>query len=208
VFTSSELLAALNPNALPTEASQVPIFQEIRNHKAALDLVRAEARNKKSKVTVTLVKKLYEVLGAGIEGREKAVYRKEMPLHRTYFHEIAQPTKIPSQLEKVVEATGESEFRELPPLEQAATLQWQVMQVFPFSDNSGKVGRLLSQYVLLRHGYLPVIIHASDRQRYYESLRVPLVGLRHLLIDAMANSLENALKFFEQDRAVRVKAAG
>ena len=41
------------------------------------------------------------------------LYRKDMPLHRTYFHEIAQPSKIPQALEKLIENTGSAEFKEL-----------------------------------------------------------------------------------------------
>jgi Fic family protein len=194
VYSSAELMAALDPLALPPDASLVSTFTEIRNHKAAIDFVRAEASNKKSKPCVALLKKLYEIFGTGIEGREKAVYRKEMPLHRTYFHEIAQPTKIPSLLEKVFERTADPDFRENHPIAQAAQLQWELMQVFPFTDNSGRICRLMSQQLLLRHGYLPVVIHAVDRQRYYESLRLPVASLQLLLVDAMENSIENAMK--------------
>ncbi|HCF58361.1 MAG TPA: cell filamentation protein Fic [Myxococcales bacterium] len=202
VFTSAELLGALDPSAEASDASQVPVFAEIRNHKAALDLVRAEARNKKSKISVTLMKKLYEMLGAGVAGRDKAVYRKDMPLHRSYFHEIAPPTKIPSLLEKLVDATTTAEYRENHALNQAATVQWLFMQAFPFSENSGKVARLLSTFVLLKRGYLPVIIHAADRQRYYDALRLPVASLRHLLLEAMENSLDNAFKFFKAHEPV------
>ena len=144
VFSSVELLAALDPNAVAADASLVPVFTEIRNHKAALEEVRKEARDAKSRITVTLMKKLYEILGTGIEGREKANYRRDMPLHRTYFHDIAQPPRIPIQLEKLVDFTTTAEYREMHPVHQAATVQYMFMQAFPFTDNSGKVARLLS----------------------------------------------------------------
>jgi hypothetical protein len=51
--------------------------------------------------------------------------------------------------------------------------------------------------ILFQAGYLPVIIHATDRQRYYESLRQPEAALRELTMDAIANGLEHAEKFFE-----------
>ncbi|MGI5861712.1 MAG: Fic family protein [Myxococcales bacterium] len=202
VFTSAELLGALDPRAKASDASQMPVFTEIRNHKAALDFVRAEAQSKKSKISVTLMKKIYEILGAGIEGREKAVYRKDVPLHRSYFHEIAPPAKIPGLLEKLVDATTTAEYRENHALNQAAMVQWQFMQAFPFNESSGKVARLLSNFVLLKRGYQPVIIHAADRQRYYDALRLPVSSLGHLLLEAMENSLDNAFKFFKAHEPV------
>jgi Fic family protein len=196
VFSSAEMLLALDPTAVAVEASMIPVFSEVRNHKAAIDFVRAEAGAKKTNITLTLVKKLYEILGAGIEGREKATYRKDMPLHRTYFHEIDQPTKIAASLEKLVDFTTTAEFREQHPINQAASVQWSFMQAFPFPENNGKVARLLSHLVLIRQGYLPAVIHSIDRQRYYECLRMPMTGLRQLLLEAMENSLDNAFNFF------------
>jgi Fic family protein len=74
------------------------------------------------------------------------------------------------------------------------------MQVFPFTENSGKVARLLMNLVLLRAHYLPAIIHSIDRQRYYETLRQPNTALRALVVEAEENSLDNALKFFRESR--------
>ena len=205
VFSSQELIDALDPSAVAADASMVPVFAEIRNHRAALQAIREEARDKKSRITVTLMKRLYEILGAGIEGRDKANYRRDMPLHRTYFHDIAQASKIPVQLEKLADFTLGAEFRESHPVNQAATVQWMFMQAFPFIDNSGKVARLLSHLILIRSGYLPAIIHAIDRQRYYESLRLPVANLRSLVLEAMENSLDNAFKFFDQQTAIRIQ---
>lgn len=194
VFSGSELMSALDPLALPPDSSMALVYTAIRNHKAAIDFIRAEASNKKTKLSLAMLKRLHEILGSQLESRDKSLYRKEMPLHRSYFHDIAQPNKIASLLEKLFEQTTEAEFRESHPLLQAATLHWQLMQAFPFTENSGKTARLMAQFVLLREGMLPVVIHSIDRQRYYESLRLPVPALRSLLLDAMENSLENAFK--------------
>jgi Fic family protein len=72
------------------------------------------------------------------------------------------------------------------------------MQVFPYTDNSGRIGRLFSNMILFQAGYLPVIVHATDRQRYYESLRQPEGALREVTIDAIGNGLDHAEKFFAE----------
>lgn len=196
VYSGQELQTALVP-APVADVTFVSALQEIRNHKIALDLVRDEARAKKPKLTLTLVKKLYETLGAGMDGRSVADFRKDMPLHRAYFHEIAQPAKIPAALDKVLAGCDTSDFKGLHPIQQAARLQHGFMQVFPFTENSGRVARLLANLLLLHAGYpLPVIIHATDRQRYYESLRLAETILRDLTMEALDNGLTQAEKFF------------
>ena len=73
------------------------------------------------------------------------------------------------------------------------------MQVFPYTENTGRVARLLANLILLHGGYrVPCIIHATDRQRYYESLRLPEPILRDLTIEALDNGLNQAEKFFRE----------
>ena len=79
------------------------------------------------------------------------------------------------------------------------------LQVFPFTEHSGKVGRMCSNLILVRNGYMPAIIHSIDRQRYYESFRGPVAAFRTVLMDAMENSLDNGVKYFK-DLARKYKA--
>jgi Fic family protein len=204
VYTGQELATALLNQPL-ADATFVGALHEIRNHKLAIDLVREEARSKKLRVNLTLVKKLYETLGAGTD-RSVAELRKDMPLHRAYFHDIAQPAKIPALLQKVLDSCDSAEFRNAHPIQRATRLHHGFMQVFPFTENSGRVARLLANLVLLQAGYrLPCIIHATDRQRYYESLRVPEATLRDLMVEALDNALGQGEKFFREAPEARAK---
>lgn len=207
VYSSQELATALANQPL-ADATFIGALQEIRNHKTAIDLVREEAKAKKLRVNLTLVKRLYETLGAGMDGRGTAELRKDMPLHRAYFHEIAQPAKIPALLQKMLESCDSADFRNAHPIQRAARLHHGFMQVFPFTENSGRVARLLANLVLLQAGYrLPCIIHATDRQRYYESLRMAEATLRDLTIEALDNALTQGEKFFRDSPARKRKAA-
>ena len=219
IYTPQELMAALRPGAVAAEASLMPIVLEIRNHKACIDYLREEAKsaNKKAGISMSHVRRVHDLLSgntpeaqaarAAAERRERsekelqkekdrAGLRKDMPLHRTYFHEIAQPAKILPALEKLLDFTTTAEWREFHPIQQAGHLQHKFIQIFPFTEHSGKVGRMLSNYILLRHNLLPVVIHAIDRQRYYEAFRGTELAFRNLLMDAMQNSLDNGLKYF------------
>ncbi|MET0400744.1 MAG: Fic family protein [Cystobacter sp.] len=229
VYTQQELVSALFPERASMDPAMIPVVLEVRNHKAACDYLREDAvatGKKQAQIPLTTIKRIHDLLCGNTpealstratlerrdrtekelnKERERSGFRKDMPLHRTYFHEIAQPAKIQPGLEKLVEYTGGSEFREFHPIKQAAVVQHKFMQVFPFTENSGKVGRMLTNLVLLRNGYMPAIIHSIDRQRYYESLRGVEGLFRSLLMDAIENSLDNGVKYFK-DMARRYKA--
>jgi len=230
VYSPQELNAALRGEMTkPAEASLMPLILEIRNHKAAVDYIREEARSsgkKVAQITLTQIKRIQDLISGNTpeaqaaralterrektekelaKEKEKSGYRKDMPLHRTYFHEIAQPAKIQPLLEKLVDFTASAEFRELHPIEQSSVVQHQFLHIFPFVEHSGKIGRMCSNLIQLRHHYLPCVIHSIDRQKYYESFRGPVDSFRLLLVDAMGNSLDNALKYF-RDLSRRYRA--
>jgi Fic family protein len=229
VYNEQELSAGLDTSGAPPEPSLLPAVLDIRNHKAAIEFIREEAKvsgRKASAIPVATVKRIHDLLLGNtpeaqavraqmerrertekelLKERERAGLRKDMPLHRTYFHDIAQPGKIQALLDKLLEFTASTEFREYHPIKQAATFQFQFLQVFPFSEHSGKVARMTSNLVLQRHGYIPCIIHSIDRQRYYESFRGTPASFRILMMDAMENSLDNGLKYF-RDQARRYRA--
>jgi Fic family protein len=58
-----------------------------------------------------------------------------------------------------------------PPLLLAALVHNEFENIHPFQDGNGRVGRLLLNYVLLKHNYPPINIKLEDRQKYYEALQ-------------------------------------
>jgi Fic family protein len=198
IYTVQELVAGLAEPQPVADAMVIGVLQEVRNHKAAIDLIRAEAGSKKARVNLTLVKKIHETLYRGIQSKNPSELRKDMPLHRAYFHEIPQPARIPTMLAKVVDATDSAEFKKSHPVVQAARIQHGFMQAYPYTDGSGKVARLLANLYLIRGGFLPCVIHSIDRQRYYDSFRMPETVLRDLMIEAMDNALGHAEKHFAE----------
>ena len=117
------------------------------------------------------MRKLYAILTP--EAAAKGYpYRKENPLHRLYYHEIAPPEKITYKMRKLGEWLESEEFARAPP--DHARGQGALpaaVSTYPWTKNSGKVARLLMNFMLIRHGYLPAVIHSIERQRYYEVLR-------------------------------------
>jgi Fic family protein len=204
VFTGQEIEAALQYQAL-AEASTLHAFRDIRNYKAAIDLVRAEAAQKKPRITLALVKRLYATLHAGNEAKAQGEFRKEIPLHRAYFHEIAHPTKIAGLLDRLMEWCESSDFRGAQPIQAASKLQHGFMAIYPYTDASGKIGRLLSNLLLMHAGYQPCIVHTIDRQRYYEAMKQPESSLRDLMMESMENGLANAEKLFQAGLQARAR---
>jgi Fic family protein len=196
VLTHSELRQALEPNPGMIDSSMVHAFTEVRNQQNAMEFIKREAKSKYVKYNLSLVKKLYEILYAGLPNRMPVAFRRDMPLHRVYFHDIVQPVQIQPALEQLFDFMASEEFQRMHPFEQATHSHHRFMEIFPFSDLSGKVGRMMMNLILIRAGYMPLVIHSMDRQEYYEALRLNATQFGKQMMESMDNALDNAYKFF------------
>lgn len=207
VLSYHEIKDALDRKII-SDVSLVGLYEEIRNHRSAIDFVRDEAvrqshhKKKKGLLSLELMKQLHEMLTPE-EKSKGSPYRKDNPLHRAYFHEIATPDRIPMRMRKLCEWTDEDEFEELHPINRAANLHYRFMAIYPWTKNSGKVARLLMNLVLARDGYPPAILHSIERQRYYDSLRAENGQLAGLIVESLTTYATTAARFFEELAEVR-----
>ena len=205
VLTYHELRAAIDLKVM-SDTTLIPTYQQIKNHSEAI--IRVETRaledfKKKSrarlpKVTVEEAFDLHRLLNRELPRKKPGELRKDMPLHRTYFHTIHDPDSIEQGLKDAVAMVTDPDFRAQHPINQACLFHHAFMSVFPFSHDAGKIGRLIMNYFLIRSGYLPAVIHACDRQRYYESLKNGPEALRLLVIDSMEAALETGTRYLHE----------
>ena len=236
VLSYSELKAAIDSRII-SDVSLIPMYEEVRLHKQAVDWVREnapiaeakasesrrsgeksgersaeaketakEARKHAVRIDFELVKKLYAILTP--DAAEKgSPLRKENPLHRLYYHEIALPEKIAPRIKKLDEWMESRDFSDAHPIVRAAKAHHDLLNIYPWTKNSGKVARLLMNFILIRAGYLPAVIHSIERQRYYESLRFENPLLLSLITESIENGIETTAKFFAEIGGLRVRRA-
>jgi Fic family protein len=206
VLSYSELKAAIDQRII-SDVSLIPTYEEVRAHKQAADYLRDLACSKKPPaVDLELIRKIYGMVTPDAVAKG-CPYRKENPLHRLYYHEICPPEKIVQQMRKIDEWLESSEFASLHPVMAATRLQLKLLRAYPWTKNTGKVARLLTNYVLLRARYLPAIVHSIDRQRYYEALRHDNDGLLVLVVESLENGIDTTAKFFDELLGLKARRA-
>ena len=52
--------------------------------------------------------------------------------------------------------------------------------------------------ILMRAGYPPVVIHATERQRYYEALKNGEDATSNLINQALGAAVESAIQHFDE----------
>ena len=201
VYSMDELKAAIYDDVV-TDPAMIPVYDEIRNHMGAIEIIREMSSRRRFTVNLDVIKKLFAQLAPEeLEGKGPPKYRKDMPLHRLYFHEISQPDKISYRMRQLVQWLSDPDTKKtMHPVRMASKAHYQLLHIYPFPRHSGKVARLVMNLILMRAGYPPVVIHATERQRYYEALRNGEDATAGLVNQALGAAIETAIQYFEEAR--------
>ena len=206
VLSYSELKAAIDQRII-SDVTLIPMYEEVRNHKLAVDFVRdgqqhrQEADADRPRAGAQALR--HPDAGGGRQGlpvppgepaappllsRDRAA--REDLLQDAQAGRVAGIGRVP---------------RSFTPSRAPPRRTSGCSTPIPWTKNSGKVARLLMNFILIRHGYLPAVIHSIERQRYYEVLRYENEGLLNLVIESLENSIETTGKFLDELNGLRVK---
>src|SRR5258706_5321557 len=97
VLSYSELKAAIDSRII-SDVTLIPMYEEVRNHKLAVDFVRhANTSKKPTPIDLELLRKLDALLTPQAAAKGDP-YRREHALHRLDHHAIARPQTISFQM--------------------------------------------------------------------------------------------------------------
>jgi len=132
-----------------------------------------------------LIREIHRRLLAGVRGRERmpGQFRRTQNWVGDSGSTIETARFVPPPPEELPglladwERYAHEDLVEVPRLVQNALLHYQFETLHPFLDGNGRIGRLLSVFLLVEHGRLPApLLYLSaylerDRTRYYEALQ-------------------------------------
>jgi hypothetical protein len=137
-----EIKAAVDPSII-SDPSLIPSYEEIRRFDDACNYANEQAANKKKPFKLDTIRDLYAIL-APDEKPKGLPFRKENPLHRLYYHDIAPPEKILPNMRKLGEWIDDPATKHLHVIERVATLHSRFMGIFPWAKESGRTIRVAS----------------------------------------------------------------
>lgn len=206
VLQPHELMDALGDKAVADNSSQM-LYLDINNLHNAIQMVEEYIEGKKSddKVNKSFVQALYQKLVVGVRGvPEGNGLRQEDGRYGAYYHKCCPHEEVEVKLRKLITMYNQTKSEDQHPLVHAAQFHFNFMKTMPFGRFSGKIVRLLTNLLLMRHDYPPAIIHTVERARYYEALaQEDETLLLHLLSESINSTVEGGLQFLQQGIAER-----
>lgn len=139
---------------------------EVINHKKAYGYVKKCIAEKKP-LDENIVKDLHAILTENII--VGGIYRKEEVRISGAGFTPPAGNEMYIQIKNFYEDLKIKE-NELNPIELAAWTHAEFVRIHPYIDGNGRTGRLIMNYQLLIHGYLPVSVAKENRLDYYNAL--------------------------------------
>ncbi|MGN6418802.1 MAG: Fic family protein [Pseudobacter sp.] len=188
-------------------------YDEMQAHDVAIHMVRDWAADKERDISEADIKNLNRIILVKPYWKEALTYdgqptRRQILVgdYKQYpnsvrlksgemFH-YATPEETPREMQELMDWYKENEIQH--PVYLAAELHYRFIRIHPFDDGNGRVARLLVNYVLMRHGYTPIIIKSADKENYLTALQKADAGDRAAFWEYIAQqqiwSLELELK--------------
>ena len=194
VLSVAEIKAAIDDEIISTP-SLIPAYYHIIAVRDGIQFL-LESRGSRLQLSLEWLKKIHQILLP--QGKKDQVqYRKDNPIHRMYFHDLSPADKISYRMRKLTDWFRTEECRKAHPIELAVEVHRELIRIFPWPDISGRVARMAMNAILIGEGYWPSIIHAIDRQTYYDVLRLDQDQLLNLVVDGMEEGIRSSSRLYQ-----------
>lgn len=171
----------------------------LREHLEAVNLNRALDRAEilalsAAPLTEHGIRELHALLFASIDDANAGAYRRidTRLVGRDYLP--PESVLVPALLREFTEWLEETVA---DPVARATAAQAKILNMAPFLDGNGRVGRLLSNLVLCAADYPPAIVRCEDAKRYYDGLRQADTGDMTVLLELMIECVDRSLTGWE-----------
>lgn len=108
---------------------------------------------------------------------------------------FATPEETPAMMHDLIEWYRQKESDpETHPLLMAAEFHYKFIRIHPFDDGNGRSARILMNFILMKHGYPPVVVKTEDKANYIAALQLSDAGIITPFIEYIGENLAYSLE--------------
>lgn len=141
------------------EGLKVSVYNHYKAYNYLLDHI-----NDTDELTEDFIKDLHEIIVKDLYLGGQ--YRKVNISINNSNHVPCDHIKVYDRMIKYINQVNEPK----DPIENICYTHLQLAKIHPFIDGNGRLARLLLNYALIKHGYLPISIPAKKRNEYFKAL--------------------------------------
>lgn len=151
-----------------------------------------------------ILKESYEVNAITPSGKptkkkvEIGTYKKTPNHVKTKTGEIfrfSTPEETPAKMNDLITwYRDKSQAVDLNPILLASKFHYDYIRIHPFDDGNGRTARILMNFILMKHGYPPVIIKTEDKENYFRALQQADAGIKEAFVEYIGKNLVHSLE--------------
>lgn len=164
---------------------------EAINHKDAIEFVE-KLVNKKAKIDILAIRQIHALILTKIDNKEAGKYRNISVRISGSSHKPPESISVP-HLMADFNKWLQSKKSQVNIIEYAALAHFKLVHIHPFVDGNGRTARLLTNLILIKHGFPPAVILKLDRRRYYDCLEKGHKDNLRDFVNFIARSVERSL---------------
>lgn len=136
--------------------------------------------------------------GQQVQKQIKLGEYKDMPNHvktkTGEMHYYATREETPLKMADLMKWYSEAfKIDEIHPLVLASLFHHKFVEIHPFDDGNGRLGRILMNFILMRKKLPPIVVRQEDRENYYSVLSQADVGENLPLVEYLGEELKRSL---------------
>ncbi|WBV51734.1 Fic family protein [Chryseobacterium gambrini] len=114
------------------------------------------------------------------------------------IHYYTNPEEVPFEMNNLLEWYRNAEEENLHPVVMSAIFHHKFTSIHPFDDGNGRLARILSNFILLKHNYPVIVIKNRDKVQYYAALNIADNGIYEDLIKLFAENIGYSLDIMQK----------
>jgi len=114
------------------------------------------------------------------------------------IHYYTNPEEVPFEMNNLLEWYRNAEEENLHPVILSAVFHHKFTSIHPFDDGNGRLARILSNFILLKHSYPVIVIKNRDKVQYYAALNIADNGIYEDLIKLFAENIGFSLDIMQK----------
>ena len=146
-------------------------IHEVENYRKVLKFVREYKKD----VNLDFILKIHSLIQRNIDDNTAGTFRRIVIGIRGSKWEPPPPIQVNEDLKKLLKWYNNNKVR-LHPIELAGIFHHKFLQIHPFVDGNGRVGRELLNFILGHNGYPSLIIPVERREEYLKYLEKADMG--------------------------------
>ena len=166
---------------------------ETINHKDAILFLEDLVKND-TELSEWNIKNIHTLILKEIDNSNAGKYRMENVIISGASQIPPDYLKVPDEMEKLI--IRYNSWTDYHPLIKAALLHGEFVFIHPFIDGNGRCARLLMNFEAMKNGYLPIIIKADIKARYYDALDKAMTS--HDYTDFIKLIVEEEIKILDK----------